>query len=304
MSTLTPKKKKSQKSKVLREIAKKEPKIYENEKKLLILKGSKSSETISQILKDFHHLKQPNCINYTKKNDVLPFEDVSSLEFFSQTTDASLFAFGNHSKKRPNNLILGRMFDHHLLDMMEVGIENYKGLKDFKVEKSAIGNKPSFIFIGEEFEQKEDFKKLSNLILDIFSGYRTSSINLVGLEHVIICTSTPEKVYFRTYRIKLKKSGTKLPRVELEEMGPSFDIKIRRTQFASNDLMKEALKVPKETKPKKIKNNKRNDLFTTGNIHMERQDLSNMIGKQSKALRNQKRKSTEGEDQKSKKSKL
>ena len=53
MSTLTPKKKKSQKSRVLREIAKKEPKIYENEKKLLILKGSKSSEAISQILKDF-----------------------------------------------------------------------------------------------------------------------------------------------------------------------------------------------------------------------------------------------------------
>ena len=40
----------------------------------------------------------------------------TSLEFFCQKSDAAMFAFGSHTKKRPNNLTIGRMFDGHLYD--------------------------------------------------------------------------------------------------------------------------------------------------------------------------------------------
>lgn len=53
---------------------------------------------------------------------------------------------------------------------------------------------------------------------------------------------------FAAYRILLKKSGSQLPRVELEEMGPSLDLIVRRTQLASEDLMKQACKKPKAVK--------------------------------------------------------
>ena len=32
-------------------------------------------------------------------------------EFFSQKCDASLFMFGSHSKKRPNNIVIGNFYD-------------------------------------------------------------------------------------------------------------------------------------------------------------------------------------------------
>lgn len=72
------------------------------------------------------------------------------MEFLSQKTDCSLFAFGSHSKKRPDNLVLGRMFDHHVYDMMEVGIENFKSIESLGGRKKAspqAGSKPCFAFV-------------------------------------------------------------------------------------------------------------------------------------------------------------
>lgn len=49
-------------------------------------------------------------------------------------------------------------------------------------------------------------------------------------------------------RVLLKKSGCKIPRIELEEMGPSLDLVMRRTHLASDDLYKRSLKQPKALK--------------------------------------------------------
>jgi ribosome production factor 2 len=78
-------------------------------------------------------LKKPDATNFSKKNDIHPFEDVSSLEFFAEKQDASLFVVGTHNKKRPNHLTFARMFDHKLLDMVEVGVSNYLSCAQFKV---------------------------------------------------------------------------------------------------------------------------------------------------------------------------
>jgi ribosome production factor 2 len=52
-------------------------------------------------------LKKPNAVMFSKRNAIRPFEDITSLEFFGQRNDTSLFAFGSHSKKRPHNLVMG-----------------------------------------------------------------------------------------------------------------------------------------------------------------------------------------------------
>lgn len=85
-------------------------------------------------------------MKYTRKNDdVRPFEagGDTNLEHFSQKTDSSLFALGNHSKKRPHNIVLGRFFDHRLHDVLELGVDRYKGIKEFAKAATAvqIGNK-------------------------------------------------------------------------------------------------------------------------------------------------------------------
>lgn len=73
-----------------------------------------------------------------------------------------------------------------------------------------------------------------------------------------------------------------------------MDLTIRRTRFAAHDLMKEALRQPKEARVKKVKNVKQNILGTLINVHKEKQDLGQLQIRKMKGL---KRKRDEGGDQ-------
>lgn len=86
------------------------PQVNESLKKVLILKGNNSSQNVNDVLKDLALMIKPNCKVLTRKNEIFPFEDINSLEFLCQKNDCSLFIFGSHSKKRPNNIIIVRFY--------------------------------------------------------------------------------------------------------------------------------------------------------------------------------------------------
>lgn len=83
-------------------------------------------------------LKRPHAISFSKKNAVRPFEDASSLEFWAQKNDASLFVVGQTTKKRPDGMVFVRMFDNRVLDMCEVGVDSFVPMTSFKVRPSSV----------------------------------------------------------------------------------------------------------------------------------------------------------------------
>ncbi|CAI5769957.1 Ribosome production factor 2 homolog [Podarcis lilfordi] len=267
-------------------LEKREPKLTENTKNAMLIKGGNATATITDVLKDIYALKKPFAVLYKKKNIARPFEDQTSLEFFSKKSDCSLFLFGSHNKKRPNNLIIGRMYDYHVLDMVELGIEKFVALRDIKNSKCPEGTKPMLIFAGDAFDISEEHRRLKSLLIDFFRGPVVPSVRLAGLEHVLHFTAIDEKVYMRSYKVLLKKSGCKIPRIELEDMGPSLDLVMRRTHLASDDLYKLSLRQPKALKPKKKKNIS-HDVFGTkyGRIHMQKQDLEKLQTRKMKGLK-------------------
>uniref|UniRef100_A0A671K2X6 Ribosome production factor 2 homolog n=1 Tax=Sinocyclocheilus anshuiensis TaxID=1608454 RepID=A0A671K2X6_9TELE len=263
-----------------------EPKLTEGQKSSMIIRGGNSSETVSQALKDVYALKKPNAVLYKRKNMVRPFDDSTALEFFSKKSDCSLFLFGSHNKKRPNNLIFGRMFDFHVLDMFELGIERFVSLRDVKTDTCPEGTKPLLVFAGELFETDREHQRLRNLLTDFFCGPRVSAVRLAGLEHVLHFTALEGKIYMRSYKVLLKKSGCRTPRIQLQDMGPSFDFVMRRNHMASDDLYKTAHRQPRGVKPKKKKNIS-HDAFGTrlGRLHMQKQDLDKLQTRKMKGLR-------------------
>jgi ribosome production factor 2 len=263
-----------------------ESKLIENAKTALFVRGLNCSEVSLGFMKDLLQFKKPRGVFYGRKNDIKPFEDASSLEFYGRKSDASLFMFGSHNKKRPHNIVLGRMFDFQVLDMIEVGIEKFKSLKDFKVPKIPTETKPCLQFAGEMFDTDPDYQRLKNLLIDFFRGPEVTTIRLAGLEHVIMFTAVDGKVYMRSYRILLKKSGSRTPRVEVEEIGPAADFVLRRTKLASEDLFKQSMKQPKEIKPRKIKNVSKDPFGSKlGRIHMGRNDMSKLQTRKMKGLK-------------------
>jgi ribosome production factor 2 len=125
-----------------------EPKLIEDTKNAIFMRGSTASEKCVKLLKDICLLKKPNSVFFKRKESWRPFEDSTNIEFMALKNDSPLFMFANHSKKRPNNLIMGRIFDEHILDMVEFGFDNFKSLDEFKVSKIAVGTKPIIIFSG------------------------------------------------------------------------------------------------------------------------------------------------------------
>nr|XP_060609158.1 ribosome production factor 2 homolog isoform X2 [Anolis sagrei ordinatus] len=260
--------------------------------------GSRRSFRHGGVGSSRYSLKKPFAVLYKRKNITRPFEDQTSMEFFSKKSDCSLFMFGSHNKKRPNNLIIGRMYDYHVLDMIELGIEKFVALKDIKNSKCPEGTKPMLIFAGDTFDISEEHRRLRSLLIDFFRGPVVPSVRLAGLEHVLHFTAVDQKIFLRSYKVLLKKSGCKIPRIELEDMGPSIDLVMRRTHLASDDLYKLALKQPKALKPKKKKNIS-HDVFGTkyGRIHMQKQDLNKLQTRKMKGLRKRpNEKKTESEE--------
>lgn len=88
--------------------------------------------------------------------------------------DAALFGVGSHSKKRPHNIILGRIFNYNILDMIELGAEQYKSMAEFQNMKVLAGLKPCLVFNGPSWELNQDLKRLKSLFTDFFYREKVS----------------------------------------------------------------------------------------------------------------------------------
>jgi len=276
-------------------------KLIENDKTCLFLNGRNASQTGQDLFKSLHSYKRSSSLylkygrkNCTKsdagdpkrKDDFLPFEDIQPIERLCRKNDASLFAVTTNNKKRPNNVVLGRLYNHQLLDMVEMGVEDFKSLMSFKNGKVSVDNKPCLMFSGIGFSESSELMCLKSILIDFFKGPEATQVNLAGFELAMQFVSYDDKVLMRCYKIKMVKSGTASPRVELEEIGPSVSLVLRRTKISSDDLLKLACTKPKALKAKTKKNISRTALGTTlGRVHMQKQDYGALQTRKTPAIK-------------------
>lgn len=260
---------------------------------------------------------------FSKKNDIHPFEDPSSLVFFSEKNDTSLLVFGSSSKKRPNTLTFARTFaTNQILDMIEVHIipETFRTLAQFKSRKFAVGLRPMMLFSGTAWDSPvaNEYTILKSFLIDMFKGETGSDkIDVEGLQYLVsVAADEPAgddvkpTVHLRLYLLDTKRSGQRLPRIELEEMGPvslpyllynrhkchnvafanlvlqRMDFRVGRSQQPEEEAWKQAMKRPKVGE-EKTKKNISTDLMgdKLGRIHLGKLDLSELQTRKMKGLK-------------------
>ncbi|KAF1826189.1 Brix-domain-containing protein [Dissoconium aciculare CBS 342.82] len=275
----------------------KAPQHVENPRVTLFLRYTTCTEVLQLVLKDLHSLKRPLCVRFDKKNDIHPFEDPSSLEFFADKNDASLAVYGSHSKKRPNCLTLIRFFDHKVLDMLEllVDVETLRTLTQFRNTKTAVGLKPMLAFSGSAWDSPtaNAYTLAKSIFTDLFKGPDATNIDVQGLQYIIHLSVDEEEeegvkpmIHLRCYLIKTKKSTSDLPAVDVEEMGPRIDFRVGRIKEADPDMWKEAMKKPRSSEPKTKKNIEVDPVGDKlGRIHVGKQDLTTLQTRKMKGLK-------------------
>nr|CDJ92853.1 Brix domain containing protein [Haemonchus contortus] len=265
------------------------PKVVENDKTALIVKGSKTNKTVVDAMMDIYMLKKPLVRQLKRHNPFHIFDDETPIEKFVDKYDTSLFLFGSSTKKRPSSLIFGRTHDGHILDMADLSIAKFIPSRDFETPKVPLGTKPCLCLEGTEFESDPTMKRIGNLLIDFFKGPTVEMIRLEGLESFISFTAKDNMIYMRVYRVLLMKSATNVPRIELLEMGPSIDFKVDRTKLASDSLYKAACKKPKALMSKRRKNMSE-DVFGNqlARVHIGKQNTDAIQTRKVKALKKSK----------------
>lgn len=279
-----------------------EPQLVEPPKRTLLLHGTKCPQSLDTVLKTFHSLTKPNSVLFHKKNENLhPFENTDSIEFLANKNECGLVVFGSSNKKRPNCITLARVFSSQLLDMCELLLlppSDGGAIPPINELVMHVGQglRPMMLFAGTPWEDPTSFSHvmLKSFFLDMFKGEETDRIDVEGLQYVLMVGAEEPRedlspvIHLRWYKIVTKRSGHKLPRVELEEVGPKFDFKIGRLRPAAPDAMKEAMKQGKRPNEDfKMKKNISMDAVgdKVGRVHLDKQDLGGLQTRKMKGLK-------------------
>ena len=168
-------------------------------------------------------------------------------------------------------------------------------MSQFKTSKPVVGLKPMIAFSGTLFDSpiSNAYTLAKSLFVDLFRGQDATEVDVEGLQYLIHFAAEEEQdgkpkpqIHMRVYKIITQRSGQKLPRIEVEEMGPRIDFRVGRIQEADETAMREALKKPKQLEPR-TKKNIETDVIgdKIGRIHVGKQDLGTLQTRKMKGLK-------------------
>ena len=272
------------------------PKLIEDPKKCLFINTNNSTEIMRMVLNELYLMRKEFSKKFSRKEDIFNIvQNKERVEFLCTKNNTTFFSLSSHNKKHPMDLTLGILYDHQVLDSFEFEVTNFIPMYYFKGAATINSDlKPIIIFQGELFESDFNYDRLKKFFIDYFQLYDKENVVISQLRRIIaISIENDEKIIkIRNYQVNGDLSNkNSLQKINLVEIGPSFDLKERKFLLADEVLYKKTLKQPKGVKEIKEKNIEKNKILgeKRGRIHMQKQNLTAVSLKKYKKIMNKDR---------------
>jgi ribosome production factor 2 len=211
----------------------------------VFIKGRKSCQELNRIWEELAKFRFGEIAQYNRVNDVLPFESVEEVEKFCAKTNCSLFAVFSHCKKRPNDVIFGRLFNGHVTEMYEVGVSEFRAQPDLPgarvLDHAAV---PMLVFEGDQWEG--EYIQFRSVLMDFFVGDLKGHVDVFQVQHVLVFTVIDGVIRVRHYSVDVSGGEPGLTLI-----APAFDWVVRRTMLPVDEVMRASLAKPVVNRKKK-----------------------------------------------------
>ena len=276
-------------------LAKQLPKVVEDPKECLFINTSNSSEIMKIALNEFYLTRKGFSNKLNRKNIITPvFDNSEHIENLTSKSNSSLFYYTSDNKKRKMNLVFGNLFNKKVLDAFEFEVSNfiphdYFGVK-LVFDETCL---PVLVFMGELFETEKRLERFKLYMMDFYKQDTLDEVNITDLRRIITftaCSNDEEDNNLElkeennkinnNFTIKIRHyqsnsiSEYSIKNINLQEIGPSFDLKPRRILLAEDDQYKLACKQPKFIGGKAKSKNVNTELDVRSKLFPAKQNLN------------------------------
>jgi ribosome production factor 2 len=133
------------------------------------------------------------------------------------------------------------------------------------------------------FDVSDKHKRIKNLFTDFFKISELTEVNILELKRIMVFTCKGENAPIEVRHLEasdINETTVAKHTVPFREVGPCFDLTLRRDKMADSDLYKEACRQPKVLNIEKKKSNK--NKFTTAlgetkaKVFLQHQDIDTL----------------------------
>jgi ribosome production factor 2 len=232
----------------------------------VFLRGASTSPRVEKALLDLHRIKNPNSLYLPTRVEGGQLQGNSMVEKTCARTQASMYGYVSHTKKRPDRLALGRLFSGRVLDAFEFRVIASGPPVSASVRLPQVGSMTAFIFLGKFWQSDRYLARLKNFLLDAFGTRHANSLALDRLETVLVGTAhNATHVTLQQYLLTSKEAASNstclaaasvplrdgkmsLGKLDLKESLPSLALEVLEARLGEEERVRDALGMKPKTK--------------------------------------------------------
>ena len=130
---------------------------------IMIVRLSLSLLQVAKVIGDLHLVKKPNSLYLPARVEGGQMQGNAFVERTCSKMKASMFGYVSHTKKRPDHLILGRLFSGHVLDSYEFRVLAAGPPISAVRRMPQFGSMSAFVFLGKYWQSDRYLTQVTRL---------------------------------------------------------------------------------------------------------------------------------------------